>query len=353
MRAALLYGKEDLRIQDLPVPEIGAEEVLLQVKAAAICGTDIRMYRNGAKGVGPQSPLVLGHELSGMVARVGRGVHGVQGPAEGDRVAVAPNMGCGTCNACVSGNTHFCENGYRAFGINLPGGFAEFVLIPAEAVRQGNLCALSPEVSFAAAALAEPLSCVFNAFQRCAIRPGDRVLIIGAGPIGLMHAKLARMGGAGRIFLNDLSAERLEDCRRLEPGLVTIPGADPAAQVLSLTAGKGLDVVITACPAPEAQVTALKVAAVNGRVVFFGGLPADRAVVPLDTNLIHYRQLMVTGTARSSLSQFRQVLQLIAGGLVRVDELVSARWPLERIGEAFQTVMRASGLKHVVSFEGK
>ncbi len=349
MRAALLYGKEDLRVEEVPTPEAGPEEVLLRVQAAAICGTDIRMFRGGAKGVGPQSPLVLGHELAGTVERVGRSVSGIR---EGERVAGAPNMGCGTCNACVSGNTHFCENGYRAFGINLPGAFAEFILIPAEAVRQGNLSPFSPQVSFAAAALAEPLSCVYNAFQRCDIRPGDQVLIIGAGPIGLMHAKLARMGGAGRIILNDLSAERLEECRRLEPGLVTIPGPDPAAQLLSLTGGKGLDVAITACPAPEAQVTALKVAAVNARVVFFGGLPADRSVVPLDTNLIHYRQLVVTGTARSSLSQFRQVLRLIADGLVRVDELVSARWPLERIGEAFQAVMQARGLKHVVSFEG-
>jgi L-iditol 2-dehydrogenase len=350
MRAALLYGKEDLRIEELPVPQVGPEEVLLQVQAAAICGTDIRMYRNGAKGVGPGSPLVLGHELSGTVVKAGKAVRSLP---EGTRLAVAPNMGCGTCDTCVSGNTQFCENGFRAFGINLPGGFAEYTLVPAEAVRQGNLCPIAPSVSFAAAALAEPLSCVYNAFQRCNIRPGDRVLIIGAGPIGLMHAKLARMGGAAQVLLNDLSAERLEACRVLEPDLLTIPGADPSARVLELTAGKGLEVVITACPAPEAQVTALKLAAVNGRVVFFGGLPADRSVVGLDTNLIHYRQLILTGTARQSLSQFRQVLRLIADGLIRVDELVSARWPIEKTGEAFAAVMKASGLKHVVSFEGR
>jgi L-iditol 2-dehydrogenase len=350
MRAALLYGKEDLRVQEVPTPEVGPGEVLLRVRAAAVCGTDIRMYRNGAKGVGPESPLVLGHELSGTVERAGRAVSGVR---EGQPVAVAPNMGCGTCDSCVSGNTQFCEKGYRAFGINLPGGFAEYALVPAEAVRQGNLCPISPSLSFAAAALAEPLSCVFNAFQRCAIRPGDRVLIIGAGPIGLMHAKLARMGGAAKVFLNDLSAERLETCRRLEPGLHPIPGADPVAPLLELTSGRGLEVVITACPAPEAQVNALKLAAVNGRVLFFGGLPADRAVVGLDTNLIHYRQLWVTGTARQSLSQFRQVLRLIEDALVNVEDLVSARWPLERIGDAFQAVMRGEGLKHVVSFEGR
>ena len=349
MRAALLYGKEDLRIEDLPMPEIGPEEILLQVKAAAICGTDIRMYKNGAKGVGPRSPLVLGHELSGVVVKAGKAVRGVQ---EGTPVAVAPNMGCGTCDACVSGNTQLCDNGFRAFGINLPGGFAEFLRIPAEAVRQGNLCPIGPEVSFAAAALAEPLSCVYNAFQRCAIRPGDRVLIIGAGPIGLMHAKLARLGGAARVMLNDLSEERLEICRQLEPSLITVAG-EVTQRIMSMTGGRGADVVITACPAPEAQVTALKVAAMNGRVLFFGGLPADRAIVGLDTNLIHYRQLIVSGTTRQSLSQYRAVLRLIEDGLLKVDDLVSARWPVDSIREGFAAVMRGSGLKHAVSCERK
>ena len=347
MRAALLYGKEDLRVEDLPVPEIGPEEILLQVKAAAICGTDIRMYKNGAKGVGPRSPLVLGHELSGVVVKAGKAVRGVQ---EGTPVAVAPNMGCGTCDACVSGNTQLCDNGFRAFGINLPGGFAEFVRIPAEAVRQGNLCPIGPEVSFAAAALAEPLSCVYNAFQRCAIHPGDRVLIIGAGPIGLMHAKLARLGGAARVMLNDLSEERLEICRQLEPSLITVAG-EVTQRIMSMTGGRGADVVITACPAPEAQVTALKVAAMNGRVLFFGGLPADRAIVGLDTNLIHYRQLIVSGTTRQSLSQYRAVLRLIEDGLLKVDDLVSARWPVDSIRDGFAAVMRGSGLKHAVTFE--
>jgi L-iditol 2-dehydrogenase len=347
VRAALLFGKEDLRVQEIPAPEIGAGEVLLEVRAAAVCGTDIRMYRNGAVGVSPQTPLVLGHELAGLVTRVGKGVAGIR---EGLRAAVAPNMGCGTCDACVSGNTQLCDRDFRAFGINLPGGFAEYLRIPAEAVRQGNLCPIPARVSFAAAALAEPLSCVYNAFLRCDIRPGDRVLIIGAGPIGLMHAKLAHAGGAAKVILNDLSPARLEACRALNPSLITVAGDGVNAGVMELTAGKGADVVITACPAPEAQIAALKLAAMNGRIMFFGGLPADRSTVGLDTNLIHYRQLVVTGTTRQNLSQFRRVLRLIEEGLVNVDDLVSARYRLEEIQEAFGAVMRGSGLKHLVSF---
>ena len=349
MRAALLFDKGDLRVEEIPTPEIGAEEVLLEVRATAVCGTDIRMFRNGARGVSPKTPLVLGHELAGVVVKTGRQVRGL---AEGTPVAVAPNMGCGTCDACVSGNTQLCERDFRAFGINLPGGFAEYVRIPQEAVRQGNLCPIAPQLSFTAAALAEPLSCVYNAFLRCDIRPGDRVLIIGAGPIGLMHAKLARAGGAGKVFLNDLSVERLELCRSLEPSLVTIAG-EVIRPVMELTGGKGAEVVITACPAPEAQADALKVAALNGRVLFFGGLPADRSTVGLDTNLIHYRQLIVSGTTRQSLSQYRRVLRLIEEGVVKVEDLVSARYELEAIRDAFDAVMRGSGLKHAVSFERK
>lgn len=349
MRAALLFGKEDLRVEEIPTPEIGVEEVLLEVKAAAVCGTDIRMYRNGAKGVSPKTPLVPGHELAGVVAKAGREVRGLR---EGTPVAVAPNMGCGTCDACVSGNTQLCQVDFRAFGINLPGGFAEYVRIPAEAVRQGNLCPMAPKLSFTAAALAEPLSCVYNAFLRSDIRPGDRVLIIGAGPIGLMHAKLARAGGAGKVFLNDLSAERLQLCRSLEPDLITV-GGEVVQAVMEATGGRGADVVITACPAPEAQADALRVAAANGRVLFFGGLPAERSTVGLDTNLIHYRQLVVSGTTRQSIGQYRRVLRLIEEGVVKVEDLVSARYKLEAIREAFGAVLRGSGLKHVVSFLGE
>jgi L-iditol 2-dehydrogenase len=131
MRAARLYGKEDLRVEDIPVPRIGAGEVLLRVKAAAVCGTDIRMFRNGARGATPESPLVLGHEVSGVVEEAGEGVSGY---SKGMPVAVAPNMGCGVCDQCVSGNTQMCPT-FKAFGINLPGGFAPYMKIPATLPR--------------------------------------------------------------------------------------------------------------------------------------------------------------------------------------------------------------------------
>ena len=163
MLAARLYGKEILKVEEIAQPQITSDEVLLNVRSAFLCGTDVRMYGNGHKNVNADSPLVLGHEVSGIIAQVGKDVAGYE---EGMRVAVAPNMGCGICDLCVSGNTHLCPD-YTALGISLDGAFAQYVRIPAAAVRQGNIVELSKTTSFREAALAEPLSCVYNNFERC------------------------------------------------------------------------------------------------------------------------------------------------------------------------------------------
>lgn len=346
MLAALLYGPNDLRVKQVEKPEINNNEILLKIKAAAICGTDLRMIRNGYKGVDKENPRILGHELSGIVEEVGGNVKGYR---EGMAVAVAPNMGCGICDECVSGNTQQCRD-YQALGINLDGAFAEYVRIPEPAVRQGNVTELNSKVSFEEAALNEPLSCVYNGFLRCRVQPGDNVLIIGAGPIGLMHAKLAKMAGAAKVLINDLSEERLAVCSRIDNSFQALKTESLKEQVMDLTNGKGLDVCITACPSPQAQAASLELMATGGRVNFFGGLPADREKVMLNTNLIHYKQLMITGTARASLSQFRKTLDFIAEGLVDVKSLISTRSSLAKIEEAVQLAAGANGLKNIISF---
>jgi L-iditol 2-dehydrogenase len=346
MRAARLYGKEDLRVEDIPVPRLGEGEVLLQVKAAAICGTDIRMFRNGARGATPETPLLLGHEVSGVVAAVGEGVTGYR---EGMRVAVAPNMGCGVCDQCVSGNTQLCAD-YKAFGINIPGGFAQYMKIPREAVTQGNMAEIPSAADFISAALVEPLSCVYNAFQRIGIVPGDTLLVIGAGPIGLMHAKLALMAGAARVFMNDLSQERLALCKSREPRLVTMESKGLAEELKRETGGHGVSVCITAAPSADAQVLALEVVGLNGRVMFFGGLPEGKSKVPLDTNLVHYKQITITGTTRSSLIQFRQTLGLVGSGCLVVKDLATGIGGVDDIRSSFEQVIQGKGLKNVVEF---
>ena len=345
MLAARLYGKENLRVENIADPEIGPGELLLKVKAATVCGTDIRMYKNGFTGISAQSPLIPGHELSGVIERTGGQISHYR---EGMRVAVAPNLGCGICDLCVSGNTQLCPDS-RALGINIDGGFAEYLRIPEGAVRQGNVVELMPEISFAEAAMAEPLSCVFNAFERCHVQAGQVVLIIGSGPIGLMHAKLAKMAGAARVIMNDLREERLDLSLKLEDGLLAVAGSETLKEsVLEMTDGRGVDVCIVACPSPRAQRYSLELAAVNGTVCFFGGLPVTVSEVPLNTNLIHYRQLTVTGTTRSSLRQYRKTLKLMGEGLIRIGNLISVRYPLLEVNKAFQSAIQGIGLKNAV-----
>ena len=271
MKAAVMYGKENMRVQEYPTPEINDNEVLVRIKSAAICGTDVRMYRNGVKNVDEDHPLIIGHEMAGVIEKVGKNLTAY---TPGMRVAVAPNMGCGICDDCIRGNGHMCKE-YKALGISLDGGFAEYVRVPEAAVRSGNLVPMADNVTYAEAAITEALSCVYNGSQQCNIRPGDFVLVIGAGPIGIMHAMLAKMAGATKVIINDIAVNRLELCKEIDPSFITV-SENVIDFVMKETNGHGVDAVITACPVPAAQQTALDVAANYGRICFFGGLPEDR-----------------------------------------------------------------------------
>lgn len=346
MKAAVFYGKENMRVEEYPTPEINDNEVLVRVKSAAICGTDVRMYRNGVKNVDENHPLIIGHEMAGVIEKVGKNVTAY---TPGTRVAVAPNMGCGICEDCIRGNGHMCKD-YKALGISLNGGFAEYVRVPEAAVRGGNLIPMEDHVSYAEAAITEALSCVYNGSSQCNIRPGDYVLVIGAGPIGIMHAMMAKMAGAVKVIINDIAENRLELCREIDPSFITVKD-DVIPFVMKETKGHGVDAVITACPVPAAQQTALEVAANYGRICFFGGLPEDRKMVPLNTNLIHYKQLICTGTTRASLKQFKDVLGFVSAGIIDVKKLITAEFSLDEIGKGFELAIAAQGLKNVINMD--
>ncbi|MDQ0220731.1 Zn-dependent alcohol dehydrogenase [Peribacillus cavernae] len=346
MLAALLYGPEDLRLEEINTPEINENEVLLEVVKAAICGTDVRMYKYGYKGITESTPRILGHEISGVIKEVGKNVKKYY---PGMRVTVAPNMGCGSCRQCVNGDTHLCRE-YQALGININGGFTQYVRIPEAAVRQGNITPLKDHVSFEEAAIVEPLACVYNGFLKVGVKPGDYVLIIGAGPIGLMHAKLAKMAGASKVIINDISEERLKMCRRIDSSITTVH-SDLKEYIMDVTKGEGLDVLITACPVPQVQSASLELMAINGRINFFGGLPKEKEIVPLNTNIIHYKQLVVTGSTRSSILQYRKALDFVENGLIDVKPLISDNFSLNEINSAFEKATRGIGLKNVISMQ--
>ncbi len=349
MKSIQLAGPYDLRLAEVERPHAGPGEMVIAVRAASICGSDVRMYKNGYKHASEEHPLTLGHEFAGVIDELGEGVPETY--AVGDAVCAAPNYGCGTCDACVSGNTHLCAD-YHAFGIDIPGGFAEFVHVPAQIVSQGNVAHIPEGLSFAEAALVEPLSCVFNGQEICGIESGDTVVVVGAGPIGIMHCLLARARGAAKIILNDLNEERVRAAAELIGDIVALPGEGLGERVMAETGGAGANVIIIAAPAAPAQHESLEYAAMNGRCLFFGGLPAGKSEVALDANLIHYKQLRIFGSARSNVRQFRTCLELVAGGNIPLGNLITKRYAIDDFQEAFDAAAAGTCLKNVIEFAG-
>ena len=345
MLAAVYHGPDDLRLEQVPLPAIGPGEALLRVTSACICGTDMRILHGGHRKYPAGTVRIPGHEVVGEIARVGSEVVGL---TVGQRVFVAPNMGCGHCRQCVSGNNNLCAD-YQAVGITLDGGFAEYMRIPAAAIAQGNLMPIADGVDPAVAALTEPFACVLRGQDAVDIGPGDVVVVVGVGPIGAMHILLARLRGAGRIIASDMNCDRLAMASGFGADRVVDPDHEDLAEVVAAESqGQGADVVIVAAPAHAAQEAALRVAGLGGRINFFGGLPKDRPTIAFDSNLVHYKELRVTGTTACSTSDCWRAAAIVNSGRVDLARLVQARYPLDRIGEAFAAAGDRTALKVVV-----
>lgn len=344
MKAIQLLGPGKLRLAEVPIPEIGENEALLKVRAASICGTDVRMYLNGYKGVTEETPLVLCHEFAGDIVKVGSNVTSLK---PGMKVSVAPNMGCGTCDMCVSGNTHLCRH-MKAFGVTMDGGMQEYVRIPEEAIRQGNVSPLDEVISYQEAALVEPLSCVYNGQKLLGAPVGADTLIIGMGPIGIMHIMVARLFGAGRILVNDLNTDRLKKAKELFPGVLVIEG--DVMEGLRKYGLEGVDACIIAAPSAVAQAQSLAYMNMNGKLLFFGGLPQGKENVPINTNLIHYRQLTIQGCTKQRVSDYRLCAKLVNDGRVPLELIMSDSYSVDRFQTAFDNAAAAKGLKHVILF---
>ena len=279
MLAAVYHGPNDLRVNDVAVPKIGRGELLVKVLSASICGTDLRILHGNHRMYPPGTIRIPGHEVVGTIAEVGAEVTDYQ---VGQRVFCAPNAGCGHCRQCVSGNNNLCAN-YDAIGVTRDGGFAEYVLIPANSVQQGNVIPISESVDPAVAALLEPFACVLRGQNAVHIQPGEVVLVIGAGPIGIMHTKLAKARGAGTVITSDPIAERASQARRMGADLAVDPTSEDLKMILGeVSQGRGADVIIVAAPVHIAQESALDLAAISGRINFFGGLPKDRPTITFD-----------------------------------------------------------------------
>jgi L-iditol 2-dehydrogenase len=340
MRVVRFHAPRDVRFEEAPEPSAGPGELVLRVRNCSVCGTDAKIWRSGHPDLRP--PRVLGHEVAGEVVEVGEGAGGW---AVGDRVQVIAAIPDGSCHECRHGWASVCPNQER-IGYDHDGGFAELLRVPARLLAVDGVNRVPDGLSFAEASLAEPLSCVLNGQELAGVGEGQTVVVVGAGPIGCLHVRLARARGAARVLLVELNRRRLEWAAGLvAPDEAVATDADPVAAVRGLTGGRGADVVIVAAASATAQEDAVAMAARRGRVSLFGGLPRDRSTIAFDANIVHYRELVVVGANGSSPAHNRRALELIAAGDVPVADLITHRVPLERTLQAIQTVIEGEAIK--------
>lgn len=346
MLAAVYHGPNDLRVEQVPMPDIKPDEILLKMVSASICGTDLRILHGNHRLFPPGTVRILGHELVGDVEEVGSDVKEL---TKGQRFFIAPNISCGHCRQCIAGLNNRCEN-YTAFGLTIDGAFSEYVRIPAACVRQGNLIPIGMDVNPAVAALSEPLSCVLHGQRPLNIRPGDRVLVMGAGPIGIIHMMLAKLQGASRVWVSDMVPDRIDQALRLGADrVIDLNTEDQNAVMRDETNGQGADVIIVAAPSHQAQEAALQIAGLGGRINFFGGLPKDRPTINFDSNLVHYKELIVTATTACSTLDCTEASAIVNSKRIDLSPLVSAKYPLKDTLAAFAAAENRKSLKVVIT----
>jgi L-iditol 2-dehydrogenase len=341
MRVARFHAPGDVRLEEAPEPATGPDEVKLRVRACSTCGTDVKISKFGHHHIHP--PRVMGHEIAGEVVEVGADVTGW---VPGDRVQVIAAIPCGECDFCAKGQMNICPN-QVSMGYHFDGGFAEYMIVPREVLKVDGLTRIPDGLSYEEASVTEPLACALNAQELVRINPGDDVVVVGSGPIGCLHVRLARSFGAARVFLVELSRERLD----MAAALVTPDAAicasevDPIEAVREATGGRGVDVAITAAASGAAQEQALQMLARGGRISFFGGLPKDQPTITLDSNLVHYSELTIVGANGSSPEHNKRALQLIADGKVPVADLITHRLPLDQVLDGIGIVSRGEAIK--------
>jgi len=348
MRAAVFHRPGVMVVEDRPVPGFGADEILVRVRAASVCGTDLRISRHGHFKIPAGTRRVQGHEFAGDVAGVGAQVAGF---AVRDRISVTPNVGCGHCRFCRQGLNNMCPD-YEAFGISIDGGFQEYVRIPAIALQRGNVFHLPPDLDHTAAAMVEPFSCCLRGQEALQVGYQDTVLIIGAGPIGAFNVMLAKLAGARLVMVANRSRPRLD--RMVDFGadvLIHTAEQDLQQEVSARTGGRGVDVILTCASDPSVQALSVQLLATHGRLNFFAGLGVAEPV-GIDTNRVHYRGLTLTGTTGSSNSDYAKALELAGGGRADLGRLVTASFELEDINDAFSYAASGAGMKAVISFPG-
>jgi len=343
MKAAVVHGVNDIRIEEYPTPEAGPGEVIVKTRVAGICATDIKTLLG--QGIPKDLPTILGHEVVGEIAVTGDGVDGF---SVGDRVGVYPIAVCGKCRYCLQGRHNLCEAEF-GLGHGIEGGFAEYVRLPREIVDIGGVVKLGDDLSYEDAVMAEPLSCTLAAARTCKLQKGHSVLIIGAGPMGLMHLKTAKYYDC-EVMIADLIDDRLSLAGKMGADhLINSGQKNLHDEVMRLTEDRGADAVIISLGIPQVIEDNMKLTAKGGVCNIFGGPPPSE--IKLDPRWLHYLEITLTGTFASTPEDFRNCLELIRDKSIVVSDLLSHRFTLDNFLDAVEKAKNQEMVRGIVTFD--
>ncbi len=341
LKAAFYYDLTDVRYLEIPVPRVGPGEILVEMKACGLCGSDLMEWY-----LRDRAPLVLGHEPSGVVSEVGKGVVGFQ---VGDRVFVHHHVACLTCHYCRRGDYTLCER-FKETHLE-PGGFAEYFRVPAPNV-QIDAFKIPIEVSFEEATLIEPVACCVRSISKCDVQMGDAVAIIGSGPAGIIHTQLARMKGAEKVIVSDPIDYRLRAAERFGADILINPlEEDVVDGVREATGGRGADVVISTAPTLKALSTGIDICRKGGVLCIFAPTPPDDTL-RVSPSRIFFSEISIISSYSTSHLETRIALQLIRSRRIRAGELITHRFELRRVGDAVALASESRECLKVVVLSG-
>jgi L-iditol 2-dehydrogenase len=336
-------GLKNIEINSGDVPTPGDNEIILKVKACSVCGSDIRTFNNGNNRVKPGQ--IIGHEIAGEVFQVGKKIKEFH---IGDRLSLGADVPCNNCVFCLNGNPNSCETNY-AIGHQFEGGFSEYMLINELTLKGGPVQKINNDIKYPVASLSEPLACCINGFENSNFSINKTVGIFGAGPIGLILAKLFEINNAKKIFLFDLNRDRLKlakkNIRNVEVFEVSkeLPNS-----VLTKNSNNKLDIIFTACPSIEAQRMAIEMINKRGLINFFGGLPKNSSNLTIDSNFLHYSEVILTGSHGSTPEHHRKATEMLNNKDIDLEFLIGKEYSLDDIKVAFRDVEDGKCIKAVI-----
>lgn len=350
MRAVILHGPDNYpnnyEVMDIPKPVCGTGDIVIKMRAAALCGTDKRIF-TGGKTKGVRKDSVVGHEICGSIEEIGSDVTGFE---IGEKVAIANVIPCGHCPACLSGRENACME-RKAIGYEFDGGFEEYIRIPEICIKSGNVVKLPEYVSYRAGALIEPLACCIRGLHNTGTGFGDTVLIIGAGPIGLMHLQLSRIAGADRVFVSEPDEGKRELARRLgATRVIDSNNEDLGNIIIEETNGQGVDRIVMAIGVNALVNQILSLAKRGGTVCLFAGFPKGK-MSEIDPSIIHYNEINVTGSTAYKREDYLKAAQMVISRQIDLDAIVSDTFTLDEFRQALDLHMAGTALKVVIENE--